>query len=87
MSRRCPAAQLALSFLSIRPLVEEQAVAAGQADMFAGELEQPGDEASDQGRALGAGDADDGEAALVAGREQVVHDGLADGTRLAPAPA
>jgi hypothetical protein len=34
-------------------LVEEQAVAAGQADVPAGELQQPGDQARGQRRACG----------------------------------
>ena len=59
--------------------VQVQALAAGQAGALARQVQQARDQARDHGLAVGAGDADDGDAAGVAFGEQVVDDGPAHG--------
>jgi hypothetical protein len=62
---------------------EEEAVPAGQADMPAVQVQQPGDQAGDLVAAARAGHADDGDAPGFVLGEEVVDDGLADRLRCA----
>ena len=60
-----------------------QAIGAGEADMAAGELHQLGQHAGHRRGVAGAGNADQGDAAVSIVREQVFDDGPADSARLA----
>jgi hypothetical protein len=80
----CPVG--AVGFLDMTP-VDMQAIAAGQSDAPAGEVDQVGQQLGDGGLAMRSADADDRNAAAFAFGKQAVDNRLADRTRLADAGA
>ena len=73
-----------IGFLNLAA-AEENAVAAGQAGMLAGHVNQVSDQFGDRRLAMRAGDANQRHAATQALGKEVVDDGLADRARLANA--
>ena len=65
------------------PGFEKEAVFAGQAHLFAADVDQPRDQPGNAGGVLGAGDAHHRDATVVVGFKQMLDDGFANGSCLA----